>query len=149
MQTHFSHHFPHDGLSPLAVNPIQTMAETIEETVIVSDRVNTSSQSLAVSVIIDRALMEALGSVTLPQLLKTQVGISTTQTGGLGAVSGIRVRGQDTRTKVLLDGVDINDHRHRVVLAWSMYSRTRSIALRCFEVRKGYFGVRTPVALFH
>jgi vitamin B12 transporter len=95
----------------LAVNPISTLAETIEETVIVADRVDTSSQSLAVSVnIIDRALMEALGSATLPQLLKTQVGISTTQTGGLGAVSGIRVRGQDGfRTKVLLDGVDISD----------------------------------------
>ena len=95
----------------LAVNPIQTLAETIEETVVVADRVDTSSQSLAVSVnIIDRELMEALGSATLPQLLKTQVGISTTQTGGLGAVSGIRVRGQDGfRTKVLLDGVDISD----------------------------------------
>ena len=88
----------------LAVNPIPTLAETIEETVIVADRVDTSSQSLAVSVnIIDRELIEALGSATLPQLLKTQVGISTTQTGGLGAVSGIRVRGQDGfRTKVLL-----------------------------------------------
>ncbi|MGB0323378.1 MAG: TonB-dependent receptor, partial [Luminiphilus sp.] len=95
----------------LAVNPIATLAETIEETVIVADRVDTSSQSLAVSVnIIDRELMETLGSATLPQLLKTQVGISTTQTGGLGAVSGIRVRGQDGfRTKVLLDGVDISD----------------------------------------
>jgi len=95
----------------LAVNPIPTLAETIEETVIVADRVDTSSQSLAVSVnIIDRELMETLGSATLPQLLKTQVGISTTQTGGLGAVSGIRVRGQDGfRTKVLLDGVDISD----------------------------------------
>ena len=95
----------------LAVNPIQTLAETIEETVIVADRIDTSSQSLAVSVnVIDRKLMEALGSATLPQLLKTQVGISTTQTGGLGAVSGTRVRGQDGfRTKVLLDGVDISD----------------------------------------
>ena len=95
----------------LAVNPIPTLAEIIEETVIVADRVDTSSQSLAVSVnIIDRELIEVLGSATLPQLLKTQVGISTTQTGGLGAVSGIRVRGQDGfRTKVLLDGVDISD----------------------------------------
>ena len=112
MQTRLSHVISRMAVGvSLAVNPIPTLAETIEETVIVADRVDTSSQSLAVSVnIIDRALMEALGSATLPQLLKTQVGISTTQTGGLGAVSGIRVRGQDGfRTKVLLDGVDISD----------------------------------------
>ena len=112
MQTRLSHAIFRMTIGVLlAVNSIQTLAETIEETVIVADRVDTSSQSLAVSVnIIDRALMEALGSATLPQLLKTQVGISTTQTGGLGAVSGIRVRGQDGfRTKVLLDGVDISD----------------------------------------
>ena len=112
MQTRLSHViFRMTVVVSLALNPIPTLAETIEETVIVADRVDTSSQSLAVSVnIIDRELMEALGSATLPQLLKTQVGVSTTQTGGLGAVSGVRVRGQDGfRTKVLLDGVDISD----------------------------------------
>ena len=112
MQTRISHVISRMTVgASLAVSPIPTVAETIEETVIVADRVETSSQSLAVSVnVIDRELMEALGSATLPQLLKTQVGISTTQTGGLGAVSGIRVRGQDGfRTKVLLDGVDISD----------------------------------------
>ena len=79
----------------LAVNPIPTLAETIEETVIVADRVDTSSQSLAVSVnIIDRELMETLGSATLPQLLKTQVGISTTKPAALAqsVVFGFAVR---------------------------------------------------------
>ena len=102
MQTRLSHViFRMSVGAALAVNPIPTLAETIEETVIVADRVDTSSQSVAVSVnIIDRGLIEALGSATLPQLLKTQVGISTTQTGGLGAVSGVRIRGQDGfRTK--------------------------------------------------
>jgi vitamin B12 transporter len=112
MQNRIPHAIPRMTVAvAVAINAIPTLAETIEETVIVADRVDTSNQSLAVSVnVIDRALMEALGSATLPQLLKTQVGISTTQTGGLGAVSGIRVRGQDGfRTKVLLDGVDISD----------------------------------------
>ena len=87
------------------------LAAQIEETVVVADRVDTAIESLAVSVnVMDRELISALGSATLPQLLRSQVGISTTQTGGLGAVSGIRVRGQDAfRTKVLIDGIDVSD----------------------------------------
>ena len=87
------------------------VADSIEETVVVADRVDTAVTSLAVSVnVLDRELISALGSATLPQLLKSQVGISTTQNGGMGAVSGIRVRGQDAfRTRVLIDGIDISD----------------------------------------
>lgn len=87
------------------------LAAQIEETVVVADRVDTAIESLAVSVnVMDRELISALGSATLPQLLRSQVGISTTQTGGIGAVSGIRVRGQDAfRTKVLIDGIDVSD----------------------------------------
>ena len=88
-----------------------SLASEIEETVIVADRVDTAIESLAVSVnVMDRDLISALGSATLPQLLRSQVGITTTQTGGIGAVSGIRVRGQDAfRTRVLIDGIDISD----------------------------------------
>ena len=87
------------------------IADAIDETVIVADRIETTRDSLAVSVnVIDRELISALGSATLPQLLRSQIGISTTQTGGMGAVSGIRVRGQDAfRTRVLIDGIDISD----------------------------------------
>jgi vitamin B12 transporter len=87
------------------------LAAQIEETVVVADRVDTAIESLAVSVnVMDRELISALGSATLPQLLRSQVGISTTQAGGIGAVSGIRVRGQDAfRTKVLIDGIDVSD----------------------------------------
>ena len=87
------------------------VADSIEETIVVADRVDTAITSLAVSVnVLDRELISALGSATLPQLLKSQVGISTTQNGGIGAVSGIRVRGQDAfRTRVLIDGIDISD----------------------------------------
>ena len=92
-------------LSQLAI------ANQIDETVVVADRVSTATESLAVSVnVMDRELIDALGSATLPQLLRSQVGISATQTGGIGAVSGIRVRGQDAfRTRVLIDGIDISD----------------------------------------
>ena len=87
------------------------LADQIEETVVVADRVRTAVESLAVSVnVMDRELIDALGSATLPQLLRSQVGISATQTGGIGAVSGIRVRGQDAfRTRVLIDGIDVSD----------------------------------------
>ena len=87
------------------------LADQIEETVVVADRVGTAVESLAVSVnVMDRELIDALGSATLPQLLRSQVGISATQTGGIGAVSGIRVRGQDAfRTRVLIDGIDVSD----------------------------------------
>ena len=95
----------------LAALPQSLFASTIEETVVVADRINTASDALAVSVnVLDRALISALGSATLPQLLESEVGITATQTGGIGAVSGVRIRGQDGfRTKVLLDGVDISD----------------------------------------
>ena len=79
----------------LAVNPIPTLAETIEETVIVADRVDTSSQSLAVSVnIIDRELMEALGSATLPQLSKPRLASRPPKPAALAqsAVFGFAVR---------------------------------------------------------
>ena len=86
-------------------------ADQIDETVVVADRVDTAVESLAVSVnVMDRELISALGSATLPQLLRSQVGISATQAGGIGAVSGIRIRGQDAfRTRVLIDGIDISD----------------------------------------
>ena len=95
----------------IAVSSHFAVAGSIEETVVVADRVDTAVTSLAVSVnVLDRELISALGSATLPQLLKSQVGISTTQNGGIGAVSGIRVRGQDAfRTRVLIDGIDISD----------------------------------------
>ena len=98
-------------IAPLVVFAHAASAERIEETVVVADRVETALESLAVSVnVMDRELISALGSATLPQLLRSQVGISTTQTGGIGAVSGIRVRGQDGfRTRVLLDGIDVSD----------------------------------------
>lgn len=95
----------------VSLAPQVSIAGAIEETVVVADRVETAIESLAVSVnVMDRELITALGSATLPQLLRTQVGVSTTQTGGIGAVSGIRVRGQDAfRTRVLVDGIDISD----------------------------------------
>ena len=95
----------------LACPPQLAIANEIDETVVVADRVNTAIDSLAVSVnVMDRELIDALGSATLPQLLRSQVGISATQTGVIGAVSGIRVRGQDAfRTRVLIDGIDISD----------------------------------------
>ena len=45
-----------------------TIAESIDETVIVADRIETTRDSLAVSVnVIDRELISALGSATLPR----------------------------------------------------------------------------------
>ena len=95
----------------LACTSQLAISDGIEETVVVADRVSTAIDSIAVSVnVMDRELINALGSATLPQLLRSQVGISATQTGGIGAVSGIRVRGQDAfRTRVLIDGIDISD----------------------------------------
>ena len=95
----------------LACTSQLAISDGIEETVVVADRVSTAIDSIAVSVnVMDRELINALGSATLPQLLRLQVGISATQTGGIGAVSGIRVRGQDAfRTRVLIDGIDISD----------------------------------------
>ncbi|REJ68683.1 MAG: hypothetical protein DWQ28_05175, partial [Proteobacteria bacterium] len=64
---------------PLAVSLVIASnfasADQVEETVVVADRVETAIESLAVSVnVMDRELISALGSATLPQLLRSQVG---------------------------------------------------------------------------
>ena len=58
---------------PLAVSLVIASsfagADQLEETVVVADRVETAVESLAVSVnVMDRELISALGSATLPQL---------------------------------------------------------------------------------
>ena len=51
----------------LALSPSFTLADQVEETVVVADRVETAIESLAVSVnVMDRELISALGSATLP-----------------------------------------------------------------------------------
>ena len=130
----------------LAFLPQSLIASTIEETVIVADRINIASDALAVSVnVLDRALISALGSATLPQLLESEVGITATQTGGIGAVSGVRIRGQDGfRTKVLLDGVDISDPSSpQIGLVWNTSSQIRSNVSRYCAELKGFCGVLT------
>jgi len=117
------------------------VADSIEETVVVADRVDTAVTSLAVSVnVLDRELISALGSATLPQLLKSQVGISTTQNGGIGAVSGIRVRGQDAfRTRVLIDGIDISDPSSPQIAP--RMEHVLAPSLECVEVLRGTQGL--------
>ena len=54
----------------LVLSPSFATADQVEETVVVADRVETAIESLAVSVnVMDRELISALGSATLPQLL--------------------------------------------------------------------------------
>ena len=138
---------------PLAVSLVIASsfagADQLEETVVVADRVETAVESLAVSVnVMDRELIAALGSATLPQLLRSQVGISTTQTGGIGAVSGIRVRGQDGfRTRVLIDGIDISDPSSpQIAPRMEHIVAGSSNALRYCGALRGFYGVLMPAA---
>ena len=61
---------------PLAISLVIASSfagtDQLEETVVVADRVETAIESLAVSVnVMDRELITALGSATLPQLLRS------------------------------------------------------------------------------
>jgi vitamin B12 transporter len=51
-----------------------------------------------------------LGFTSLYDVLRTQPGVSVTNTGGTGSAAALRIRGEEGyRTLVLLDGIDISD----------------------------------------
>lgn len=66
------------------------------------------TDALPFTTVISRADIEASQAVDLPALLRREAGIQFTQTGGIGQVSGLFMRGAETRqTLVLIDGVPL------------------------------------------
>jgi vitamin B12 transporter len=101
---------------PLAVagalaGPPLVAQEKLQEVVVIASRVETPLREVGASVsLIDRKEIELRGYPTLAQLLRTQPGISATNTGGAGKQTSLRIRGEEGyRTLILIDGVEVSD----------------------------------------
>ena len=63
----------------------------------------------SISVVTQQEITQ-LGFTSLYDVLRTQPGVSVTNTGGTGSAAALRIRGEEGyRTLVLLDGIDISD----------------------------------------
>jgi vitamin B12 transporter len=95
--------------SVFAVAPM-AFAQTVpqlKEVVVTATRTSTRADDLVSDVVVlDRAAIEASTGRTLTEVLARSAGIQMTATGGAGSLSGIFIRGTETRhTILLIDGV--------------------------------------------
>lgn len=60
--------------------------------------------------VFDRATIDQRQTVSVSELLATAPGVTVSRTGGIGSVTGVRIRGAESeQTLVLIDGVRVND----------------------------------------
>jgi vitamin B12 transporter len=85
--------------------------EKLEEIVVIASRVETPLREVGASVsVVALEEIELRGYPTVAQLLRTQAGVSVSNSGGAGKQTALRIRGEDGfRTLVLIDGVDVSD----------------------------------------
>jgi vitamin B12 transporter len=85
--------------------------ESHYELVVTATRVQTSEKEIASSLtVITRKDLARMKRATLPDALQDVIGATVIRSGGLGETSSIMLRGANSEhTKVLLDGVEIND----------------------------------------
>lgn len=100
-------------LALVCVCSTPTLAENqrLEEVVVTSSRVEMPLRQIGTSMsVVSAEDIQALGFTNLSDILRTQPGIATSNTGGQGQPTALRVRGEDGfRTLVLFDGIDISD----------------------------------------
>ena len=89
-------------------SPLSPELETIT---IVSSKVPLSFRELATSVsLITKEDIDARGNASLADIMRHEVGIGVSNSGGVGKNTTLRVRGEDGfRTKVYIDGVELSD----------------------------------------
>lgn len=83
----------------------------IEEVVVVSSRVPTPLRQIATSVsVVTAADIEAYGNLSLSEVIRQQTAISSSNSGGAGKTTAIRVRGEEGfRTLTVFDGLRLSD----------------------------------------
>ncbi|MDH4039385.1 MAG: TonB-dependent receptor [Gammaproteobacteria bacterium] len=86
-------------------------ANALEEVVVTSSRIPMPLREVGTSIsVVTQEQITQLGFTSLYDVLRTQPGISVTNTGGAGSAAALRIRGEEGyRTLVLLDGIDISD----------------------------------------
>ncbi|MCY7294713.1 TonB-dependent receptor plug domain-containing protein [Alteromonas sp. a30] len=84
---------------------------SIETISVVSSRVEQPLSEMATSVtVLTEADLDALGQISLADTLRSVTSVGVSNSGGLGKVTTVRIRGEEGfRTTVLVDGVDLAD----------------------------------------
>lgn len=95
----------------LAAAPHLAAQPKLEEVVVIASRVETPLREVGASVaVVDLQEIELRGYPTVAQLLRSQAGISVSNSGGAGKQTALRIRGEEGfRTLVLIDGVEVSD----------------------------------------
>ncbi|GAB1257302.1 TonB-dependent receptor [Aurantivibrio plasticivorans] len=85
--------------------------EQLDEIVVTSSRVEMPVRQIGSSVsVISDSDIQLMGYASATDLLRTQPGITATNSGGQGKVSAIRIRGEESyRTLMMLDGIDLSN----------------------------------------
>jgi vitamin B12 transporter len=83
----------------------------LEEILVVSSRVPMPLREIGTSVsAVSADEIQFRGYSSLYDVLRTQPGVAVTNTGGMGAPSTVRIRGEEGyRTRAYIDGIDVSD----------------------------------------
>ena len=92
-----------------AQEPTQT--ETLEELIVVANRIPQPIRQIGTSVsVLTEDMLQAHGNFSLANILRQSPAITVTTNGGMGATSALRIRGEEGfRTLTLIDGLKISD----------------------------------------
>ncbi len=94
-----------------SVASAQSTQSAIEELVITPNRIPVPLRQIGTSVsVLDASAIDAYGNTGLLDVLRQLPGISTTNNGGVGQPSSLRIRGEEGyRTLVIMDGMRLSD----------------------------------------
>lgn len=83
----------------------------IEETLVIASRIEVPLKQIGSSVsVIDSDDIELLGYTSMADILRSQIGIATSNSGGIGKQTALRIRGEESyRTQIFLDGIKLSD----------------------------------------
>jgi vitamin B12 transporter len=84
---------------------------TLEELVIIANRVPVPMRKIAVSVaVIEEQKIQAHGNISLTDVIRQSTAVGASSNGGAGSLSSLRIRGEEAyRTLVLFDGIKLSD----------------------------------------
>ena len=99
------------ALAPAAALAQPASNNPLEEIVVTSSRVPMPLREVGTAIsVIDEEEITRRGFNSLAEILRTQPSVAASNSGGPGAATAIRIRGEEGfRTKVLIDGIDITD----------------------------------------
>ena len=85
--------------------------DELETITVVSSKIATPLREIATSVsVINKEDIEARGDTSLADIIRSEVSIGVSNSGGKGKQTTLRIRGEEGyRTKVFMDGVEISD----------------------------------------